>query len=73
MIFQFDSLADFIAMSGHGIYVWACYFITLTVIVLLIVLPVWQKKQLVKQVRRQRKLDIANQYINEDTRQDTSR
>lgn len=25
----FNSFEDFIAMGGHGVYVWACYFVVI--------------------------------------------
>lgn len=53
MTFQFESVADFIAMSGHGPYVWACYGITLFVVVYLLLSPVRQSATLKKQITRQ--------------------
>lgn len=53
MKFQFESFAGFIAMSGHGPYVWACYGIALLMITYLLVSPVRQKAALKKQLRRQ--------------------
>ena len=31
---QFDNLADFVAMGGHGLYVWLAYFVTIGVFLL---------------------------------------
>ena len=28
MTFQFNSFADFLAMAGHGGFVWICYLVT---------------------------------------------
>lgn len=53
MTFQFESVADFIAMSGHGPYVWACYGITLFIVVYLLLSPVRQSATLKKQITRQ--------------------
>lgn len=53
MTFQFESVADFIAMSGHGPYVWACYGITLFIVVYLLLSPVRQSASLKKQITRQ--------------------
>ena len=36
---QFDSLAAFISMQGHGIFVWSVYAISLLVMVGLVVAP----------------------------------
>lgn len=54
--FQFDSVADFISMSGHGPYVWACYAITAVCLIYLAVAPVVQRRAILAEVRRQAKL-----------------
>lgn len=56
MKFQFESLADFLAMSGHGPYVWASYVITFIALIFLVVRPVLQQKALVTQQQKLRKL-----------------
>lgn len=56
MKFQFESLADFMAMSGHGPYVWASYAITFIGLIFLVVNPVLQQKKLTKQQQKLRKL-----------------
>jgi heme exporter protein D len=56
MKFQFESLADFMAMSGHGPYVWASYAITSIALIFLVVNPLLQKKALIKQQQKLRKL-----------------
>ena len=56
MTFQFESLADFMAMSGHGPYVWASYAITFIALIFLVVNPVLQQKKLMKQQQKLRKL-----------------
>jgi heme exporter protein D len=60
MKFQFESIADFIAMNGHGPYVWASYAITFAVLVFLLVSPLLQKKAFVKQQQKQQKLAQAS-------------
>jgi len=53
---SFDSFSDFLAMGGHGLYVWLSYAIALFVIVINLVSPVLRKKQLVSElVRRLRR------------------
>lgn len=54
--FQFDSVADFISMSGHGPYVWACYAITAACLIYLAVTPVLRRRATLAEVRRQAKL-----------------
>lgn len=56
MKFQFESMADFIAMNGHGAYVWASYAITLIVLIVLVISPVLQKKAFIKQQQKLHKL-----------------
>lgn len=41
---QFDSLAAFLAMEGHGVFVWSVYGVTLVVLVTLVVIP-WRRNQ----------------------------
>ena len=53
MDFQFLSLQDFLNMSGHGPYVWACYIIGLIVVAALLISPVRQKKALLMQLKQQ--------------------
>ncbi|WP_415905121.1 heme exporter protein CcmD [Neptuniibacter sp. QD48_55] len=56
---SFDSFSDFVAMGGHGLYVWLSYAIALFVIVINIVNPALQKKKvisdLVRRLRREKK------------------
>ncbi|WP_067865018.1 heme exporter protein CcmD [Neptuniibacter marinus] len=56
---SFDSFSDFIAMGGHGFYVWLSYAIALVVVVINIVNPALQKKKivsnLVRRLRRENK------------------
>lgn len=52
----FDSLAEFMVMDGHGVYVWACYAIALVVLGINVLSTVKMKKQLIKDdQRRQRR------------------
>lgn len=60
MKFQFENLADFIAMNGHGPFVWAAYAITLAALIFLVVSPVLQKKAFLKQQKKMQK--IARQH-----------
>jgi len=53
---SFESFADFIDMGGHGLYVWLSYAIALIVIVMNIVNPLMQKRQIFsEQARRLRR------------------
>ncbi len=42
---QFDSLAAFMSMEGHGVFVWSVYAITLVVMIALVVAPLRRNKQ----------------------------
>ncbi|MES2826142.1 MAG: heme exporter protein CcmD [Pseudomonadota bacterium] len=52
MNFQFDSLDAFLIMNGHGVYVWACYIITFSVLTFLVVSPMLQRKSFLKQQKK---------------------
>ncbi|MGH1462436.1 MAG: heme exporter protein CcmD [Neptuniibacter sp.] len=56
---SFDSFSEFLAMGGHGKYVWMSYAIAFVVIVINIVNPVLQKKKvfsdLARRLRREKK------------------
>lgn len=55
MQFQFDSLASFMAMNGHGQYVWAAYGISFAVLIYLLLSPRLQRRQFIRaQVKSQR-------------------
>lgn len=60
MNFQFDSFAEFIAMNGHGPYVWAAYAITFVALIYLLVSPVLQKRAFVNQQKKNQKLAQQN-------------
>ncbi len=54
-MFYFDSFAEFLAMGKHGAYVWTCFAITVSVLLLNLVLPWLARKRLVAQeIRRLR-------------------
>ncbi len=60
MQFQFESVGDFIAMNGHGPFVWAAYALTLAVLIFLLAHPIMQKKAFIKQQLKLQKLAKAN-------------
>jgi heme exporter protein D len=53
----FASLADLIAMNGHGIYVWSAYAIGYAVLAALIMQPLARHAALSRQVRQQQDED----------------
>lgn len=56
MNFQFESLSDFWAMSGHGPYVWASYLLMALVIVQILVSPIRKRRRLLAELARQERL-----------------
>lgn len=51
--FRFDSFADFLHMSGHGIYVWACVAIAFVIFTALLVYPVVNARSQLTRIYRQ--------------------
>lgn len=53
---SFDSFADFLAMGGHGLYVWSSYAIGLAVVLANVISPMMTRKRLItEQLRRIRR------------------
>lgn len=50
-----NSFAEFLAMGGYGFYVWTAYAIAFVVLLLNIVLPLMQRKQLLRQLALKQK------------------
>jgi len=42
------TLSEFFAMGGYAFYVWTSYGLTLIVLLANIIIPVWQRKQLLR-------------------------
>lgn len=60
MKFQFDSFAEFMAMNGHGPFVWAAYGITFVVLGWLLISPLLQRRQFMRQQERQQRAAARN-------------
>lgn len=56
MEFQFAGLAEFLAMEGHGPYVWIAYGVTLVAMAALVLQPVWRRRQLQAELKRQQRI-----------------
>lgn len=50
--FQFSNFSEFMAMAGHGPYVWACYGIGLLCLVFLAASPLRSRKALLNELRK---------------------
>lgn len=64
---HFDSLADFLAMGGHGLYVWLAYSIALVIVVFNIASPILRKKQFMADYRKRLKREqrLAQRQVSE--------
>ena len=53
---SFDNFSDFLAMGGHGLYVWSSYAIGLVVLLANVISPMVTRKRLItEQLRRIRR------------------
>ncbi|WP_027857809.1 heme exporter protein CcmD [Marinobacterium jannaschii] len=56
---SFNSFSEFLAMDGHGLYVWLSYAIAATIVTINLVSPLLRKKQLkaelLRRLRREKK------------------
>lgn len=49
---SFETLQDFIAMGGHGPFVWASYGVAVLVIIYNIAQPIIRRKEVLKRLNR---------------------
>ncbi|MBB5210735.1 heme exporter protein CcmD [Microbulbifer hydrolyticus] len=59
MQFQFEDFASFLAMNGHGPFVWAAYGVALLVLGALVALPLLRQKKLRREFDRQLRQEEA--------------
>lgn len=52
-MFQFASVADFIAMAGHGPYVWISYGVSLLVMSYLVISPLSRARRQLRTLAQQ--------------------
>ncbi len=52
----FDSWSGFLAMGGHGFYVWSAYAFALAVLAYNLISPFMAKRRVIEKVRRQERL-----------------
>lgn len=60
-MFAFDSLADFIAMGRHGLYVWSAYGFAALVVLYNLVSPLLMQRRLVAEHRRRQRREQSAQ------------
>jgi heme exporter protein D len=63
MKFQFESLDAFLAMNGHGMYVWTCYAIVYGILIYLTLSPVLGKNAFLKQQKKLIQLQKHSQTL----------
>lgn len=57
---SFDSFSDFLAMGGHGLYVWLSYGIALVIVAINLVEPLMARKQLITGLVRRLRRESSN-------------
>lgn len=58
-MFAFDSLADFLTMGRHGLYVWSAYAIAAAVVFYNQISPRLQQRRLIAEHQRRQRRDQA--------------
>lgn len=56
----FESFAEFLAMGGHGLYVWSTYGICMALMVWTAVLPVLARRRYLKDLARRRRREALS-------------
>ncbi|WKD50953.1 heme exporter protein CcmD [Microbulbifer spongiae] len=56
MQFQFSSFAEFLAMDGHGIYVWISYVVTFAALAALALYPRITRRRIQRELQRQQRI-----------------
>ena len=59
MQFQFENFASFLAMNGHGPFVWSAYGVALLVMAALVAAPILRQKKLRREFGRQMRQEEA--------------
>jgi len=55
---QFSSFAEFVAMGGHGFYVWLSYGVSAGLLGLLVLLSLRNNNKVIKQIRLRQKREL---------------
>ena len=67
---EFSSWQDFVAMGGHGLYVWLAYGLTLVVIVFNVIQPMLRRRQIIRQQQLQTRRRQARAKSTQTTKND---
>jgi heme exporter protein D len=49
----FDSFSEFLAMGGHGLYVWIAYGLTAVIFIFNLITPIFKRKRIIVEQTRQ--------------------
>lgn len=71
MQFQFDSLAAFLHMDGHGAFVWAAYGVTFLALAALALQPRLQRRKLKRELERQQRIEARRSSLAAQRARDT--
>ncbi|WP_237068320.1 heme exporter protein CcmD [Microbulbifer guangxiensis] len=63
MQFQFESLAAFLHMDGHGPFVWAAYAVTFVALAALAFQPRLQRRRLKRELERQQRIEARRRSV----------
>lgn len=55
----FESFADFLAMGGHGAYVWSAYGSCLALMALNVALPLLARRRYLNDLARRRRREVS--------------
>lgn len=62
-MFAFESFSEFIAMAGHGPYVWTAYAICFVVLVAVLIVPVRAYRRQLRLIKQQAGLQSSNRSV----------
>lgn len=68
MQFQFENFASFLAMNGHGPFVWFSYGVTIAVMAALVLVPVLRQQKMREAFRRQQRQEEARRRASAERR-----
>ena len=66
---QFSSFSEFVAMGGHGFYVWLSYGMSITLLVLLVFFSITKNKNIISQIKRRQ---LREEKLKQAAQQQTS-
>lgn len=66
MEFQFASFADFLAMDGHGLYVWVAYGVTFAALIAMALYPSLRRRQLQRELQRQQRIQQRRRQVQQN-------